>query len=63
MTNQDIINELFRVARENNENFPWSTVSKRTVWEIFCYQNNIDEKSEGKEAQVFDKWCDIYELK
>ncbi len=66
MTRQDIISDLFRVARETgNEHFPHShfNVNKRTVWEVFCYQNNIDEDTDGQEAQIFDLWCDIWEVK
>jgi|694.fasta_scaffold64990_2 hypothetical protein len=63
MTRQDIITDLFRVVRENDtEHFPTyrTTLSRKTIWEIFCHQNNIDEESNGLEAQVFDSWCDIW---
>ncbi len=63
MTRQEIINDLFRVVRENDtEHFPTyrTTLSRKTIWEIFCHQNSIDEESNGLEAQVFDSWCDIW---
>jgi hypothetical protein len=63
MTRQDIITDLFRVVRENDtEHFPLyiTKLSRKTIWEIFCHQNNIDEESNGLEAQVFDSWCDIW---
>lgn len=66
MTNREIISELFRVTRENaNEHFPHShyNVNKKTIWEIFCYQNNIDEDSNGHEAEIFDTWCELWEVK
>ena len=51
MTRQEIIDELNRVSSENKgENY-------RTIWEIFCYQNDVDESSEGLEAITFDEWC------
>jgi L-rhamnose isomerase len=51
MTKQEIIDELNRVSSENKgENY-------RTIWEIFCYQNDVDESSEGLEAITFDEWC------
>lgn len=47
---QHTANELNRIADENpNESY-------RTIWDIFCYQNDVDESSEGVEAYVFDNW-------
>jgi len=45
-----VVNDLNRILGENpNEKL-------RTIWEIYCYQNNVDESIEGVESIVFDGW-------
>jgi hypothetical protein len=45
-----VVCDLNRILGENpNEKF-------RTIWEIFCYQNGVDESNEGIESIVFDGW-------
>ena len=52
----EIVAELNRVFDEYpEENF-------RTIWDIYCYQNGVDEKSEGIEAVVFDGWVENIKL-
>ena len=61
MTRQEIMKKLIDISV--TENGKMTLTSKRTIWEIFCYQNNIDEDSQGEEAKAFDVWCDLYEVK
>lgn len=61
MTTQDIIKSLTDISI--TESGKMNLTSKKTIWEIFCYQNNIDEDSNGREAKVFDSWCELYEVK
>jgi len=32
--------------------------SYRTIWEIYCYQQDLNEDSQGREAKLFDMWVD-----
>jgi hypothetical protein len=50
MTSKQLLNEFDRVSSEN------PTESKRTIWDIFCFQNNIDESSESFISETFDTW-------
>ena len=61
MTTQEIIKSLTDISI--TESGKMNLTSKKTIWEIFCYQNNIDEDSNDQEAKVFDKWCVLYEVK
>jgi hypothetical protein len=61
MTRQEIMKKLIDISV--TENGKMTLTSKRTIWEIFCYQNDIDEDSQGEEAKAFDLWCDLYEVK
>ena len=47
---QHTANELNRIADEYPQD------NYRTIWEIFCHQNEVDYSSEGIEAYVFDNW-------
>ena len=30
----------------------------RTIWEIYCWQQDLNEDSQGREAKLFDMWID-----
>jgi hypothetical protein len=32
--------------------------SYRTIWEIYCWQQDLNEDSQGREAKLFDMWID-----
>ena len=32
--------------------------SYRTIWEIYCYQQDLNEDSQGRESKLFDMWVD-----
>jgi hypothetical protein len=50
--------ELFDIFDSISESYPED--SHRTIWEIFCHQNDVDYDCDDDdfEAVVFDEWVD-----